>query len=76
MDDTVRKLAWEGLQKNMVMNGDMMTDRKTSEMLNPEADSMYWEDKDKDFMVFVDHKITCRNVEELHILNSTDTLDT
>ena len=45
MDDTVRKLAWEGLQKNMVMDGDMMIDRRTGEMLNPEVDSMYWKDK-------------------------------
>ena len=29
-----------------------------------------------DFIVFVDHKITCRRVEEVHILNGTDTLDT
>ena len=45
MDDTVRKLAWEGLQKNMVMDGDMMIDRRTDEMLDPEVDSMYWKDK-------------------------------
>ena len=45
MDDTVRKLAWEGLQKNMVMDGDMMIDRRTGEMLDPEVDSMYWKDK-------------------------------
>ena len=24
IDDTIRKLAWDGLQKNIVMNGDMM----------------------------------------------------
>ena len=29
-----------------------------------------------DFMVFVDHKITFSKVEEPHILNGTDTLDT
>ena len=29
-----------------------------------------------DFIVFVGHEITCRKVEELHILNGTDTLDT
>ena len=45
MDDMVRKLAWEGLQKNMVMDGDMMIDRRTGEMLDPEVDSMYWKDK-------------------------------
>ena len=29
-----------------------------------------------DFIVFVDHKITSRKVEGLHVLNGTDTLDT
>ena len=35
MDDMVRKLAWEGLQKNMVMDGDTMIDRRTGEELDP-----------------------------------------
>ena len=29
MDDTVRKLAWDGLQKNIMMDGDTMIDRRT-----------------------------------------------
>ena len=45
MDDAVRKLAWEGLQKNMFMDGLMMTDRRTGEVLDPEVDSTYWKDK-------------------------------
>ena len=45
MDDTVRKLAWDSLQENMVVNGDMMIDRRTGEVLGPEADSTYWENK-------------------------------
>ena len=45
MDDTVRKLAWEELQKNIVMDGDMMIDKRTGEVLDPEVDSMYWKDK-------------------------------
>ena len=45
MDDTVRKLAWEELQKNIVMDGDMMVDERTGEVLGPEVDSMYWKDK-------------------------------
>ena len=44
MEDTVRKLAWEELQKNIVMDGDMMTNRRTSEMLDPEVDFTYWKD--------------------------------
>ena len=45
MDDTVRKLAWELLQKNIVMDGDIMIDRRTGEALDPRADSRYWKDK-------------------------------
>ena len=45
MDDTVRKLAWEGLQKNIVLNGDRMIDKRTGEALGPEVDSTYWKDK-------------------------------
>ena len=44
MDDTVRKLAWEGLQKNIVMGGDTMIDRRTGKVLGSEVDSMYWKD--------------------------------
>ena len=29
MDDTVRKLAWEGLQKDVVMDGGTMIDKRT-----------------------------------------------
>ena len=42
MDDTIRKLAWERLQKIFVMDGDTMIDKRTGEVLNPETDSTYW----------------------------------
>ena len=45
MEDMMRKLAWEGLQKNIVMDGDTMIDKRTGEVLNPEVDSTYWKDK-------------------------------
>ena len=45
MDDTVRKLACVGLQKNIVIDGDMMIDKRTGEVLDPEVNSMYWKDK-------------------------------
>ena len=45
IDDTIRKLAWEGLQKNVVMNGDTMIDKRTGGGLGPEVDSTYWKDK-------------------------------
>ena len=45
MDDTLRKLAWERLQKDMVMDGDMMIDRRTGEVLDPEFDYTYRKSK-------------------------------
>ena len=41
MEDTVRKIAWEGLQKNIVMDGDKMIDKRTCEVLDREIDSTY-----------------------------------
>ena len=37
------ELAWEGLQKNTVMDGDTMIDKRTGDVL--EVDSAYWNDK-------------------------------
>ena len=45
MEETMWKLAWEELQKNIVMDGDTMIDNRTGEVLNPEVDSTYWQDK-------------------------------
>ena len=45
MEDTMRKLAWEGLQRNIVMDGDTLIDKRTGEVLDPEVDSTYWKDK-------------------------------
>ena len=45
MEDTVRKFAWEGLQRNIVMDGDTMIDKRTGKVLDPEVDSAYWKDK-------------------------------
>ena len=45
MEDMMRKLVWEGLQKNIVMDGDTMIDKRTGEVLDPEVDSTYWKDK-------------------------------
>ena len=45
MEDTMRKLAWEGFQKNIVMDGDTMIDKRTGEVLDPEVDSTYWKYK-------------------------------
>ena len=39
MDDTVRKLTWDELQKNIVMDADTVIDRRTGEVLDPEVDS-------------------------------------
>ena len=45
MEDTMRKLAREGLQKNIVMDSDTMISKRTGEVLDPEVDSTYWKDK-------------------------------
>ena len=45
MEDTMSKLVWEGLQKNTVIDDDTMIDKRTGEVLNPEADLTYWEYK-------------------------------
>ena len=57
--------------------GDTMIDKRTGEVLDPEVDSTYWQEKfQADFIAFIDYKITCRKVEEILILNDTDTLGT
>ena len=59
------------------MDGDTMIDKRTVEVLDLDVDSTYWKDKFyTDFIVFIDHKITCGKVEELRILNGTDALVT
>ena len=45
IEDTMRKLTWEGLQKNIVMDGDTMIDKRTGEVLDLEVDSTYWKQK-------------------------------
>ena len=45
MEDTMKKLTWERLQKNIVMDGDTMIDKRKGEVLDPEIDSTYWKDK-------------------------------
>ena len=45
IDDTMRKLAWDELQTNIPMDGDMIIDRRTEEVLGPEVDSTYWKNK-------------------------------
>ena len=45
MNDTLRKLAWEGLQTNIMKNDDTMIDKRTGEVLDPEVDFTYWKKK-------------------------------
>ena len=44
MDVTLRKLAWEGLQKNIVRDDDTSIDKRTGKVLN-KVDSTYWKEK-------------------------------
>ena len=45
MEDTMGKLAWKGIQKNIVIDADTMIDKRSGEVLDPEVDSKYWKDK-------------------------------
>ena len=45
MEDTMKKVAQEGLQKNILMDGDTMIDKRTGEGLNPKFYTTYWKDK-------------------------------
>ena len=45
IEDVMRKVAWEGLQKNIVMDDDTMIDKRTVEVLDSEVDSTYCKDK-------------------------------
>ena len=45
MEDTISKLPWKGLQRNIVMDGDTMIDMITGEVLDLDVASTYWKDK-------------------------------
>ena len=72
MDDVVRKLAWDQLQKNTVTWEQV--DMITGEALGPEVD--YTRKLLVSFILFIDHKITCCRNELLHALNGSGTLGT
>ena len=44
MENTMRKLAWEGLQINIVIDGDTIINKRTGEVPKPEVDSTYWKE--------------------------------
>ena len=44
MEHTVRKLTWDRLQRNIVIDGDTMIEKGTGEVLNPEIDYTYWKE--------------------------------
>ena len=41
MNDTLRKLTGDGLQNNIVMDGDKMINKRTDEVMDLEIDSTY-----------------------------------
>ena len=45
MGNSVRKLAWDELQKYLVTDGYIMIDRRTGEVLGSEVDYTRWKDK-------------------------------
>ena len=50
MNNTIRKLAWKRLQKNIVRDDDTMIDKGTVEVLSTEVDFTYWK---KNFRVIL-----------------------
>ena len=45
MSDIIRKLAWDELQKNIVMDDDGMIVGRIGEVLDPEVHYTPWKDK-------------------------------
>ena len=45
LDDALRKLAGKCLQKNTVVNGDMLIDKKTAEVLVPKVGYTCYKEK-------------------------------
>ena len=45
MEDMMGKPAWEGIQKNIVMDGDTTINKRIGEVLDPEVHSTYWKDE-------------------------------
>ena len=45
IEDTVKKLARDGLQKNIVTDDDTMIDKRAGDLLDLEVDSTHWKDK-------------------------------
>ena len=45
MYNTLTKLTWDVLQKNIVIHGDTMIDRRIVEVLDPQVNSKYWKNK-------------------------------
>ena len=45
MENTMRKVTWEGLQRNIVIDGDRMIVKMTAEVLKPEVNSTYSKEK-------------------------------
>ena len=45
MENTMRKVEWKGLQRNIVIDGDRMIVKMTAEVLNPEVYSTYSKEK-------------------------------
>ena len=45
MEDAMRKVAWEELQKDIAIDGDTMIDKRKGEVLDPKVDSTYWKEK-------------------------------
>ena len=45
MEDTMRKIARKGLQKDILVDGDTMIDKRTGEVLGLETNLAFWKNK-------------------------------
>ena len=45
MGDAVRKLTWDKPRKNKVIDHDILTDRRTGEVLRSKVDYTRWKDR-------------------------------
>ena len=69
MENTKRILSCDGPRKNVTVDCDMMIDKKTGKLQGYDYTYTY-----VNFIVFIDLKVTCSQVEELNALHDIDTL--
>ena len=76
IENIVRTLGCDNLQRNIVVDSEMMIDKLIDKIVDPEVNCTHNKDRfETNFMVFIDLKIIPCEVELLHAYG-VDTLDT